>query len=333
MEPVKFGIVSTANIGMAKVIPAMQKSQHCRIEAIASRDLGRAQAAAAKLGIPKAYGSYAELLADPEIEAVYNPLPNHLHVPVSIEAAAAGKHVLCEKPVALTAAEVDGLIEARDRAGVLVQEAFMVRFHPQWLGARELVRSGRIGDLRAIQGSFSYNNLDPANVRNQADIGGGGLYDIGVYPIVTMRFLFEDEPIRVAAQIERCPTFGTDRLTSALLDFPAGQGLFVCSTQLVPYQRMQIFGTKGRIEVEIPFNAPPDRPCRIFVDDGSALDGSAAETVSYDVIDQYTLQGDAFARSIRDGTALEFPLEDSVRNMRVVDAVFRAAASERWETV
>jgi predicted dehydrogenase len=209
----------------------------------------------------------------------------------------------------------------------------MVRFHPHWLRARELVREGRIGDLRAIQGSFSYHNLDPANVRNQADIGGGGLYDIGVYPIVTMRFLFEDEPTRVAAKIERCPDFGTDRLTSALLDFPAGQGLFVVSTQMVPYQRVQIFGTKGRIEVEIPFNAPPDRPCRIFVDDGSALDGSAAETISFDVVDQYTLQGDGFARAIREGTALEFPLEDAVRNMRVVDAVFRAAASERWESV
>jgi len=333
MEPVKFGIVSTANIGTAKVIPAMQKSQHCQIVAIASRDLGRAEAAAGQLGIPKAYGSYAELLADPEIEAVYNPLPNHLHVPVSIEAAAAGKHVLCEKPIALTAEEVAPLIAARDQAGVLVQEAFMVRFHPQWLRARELVRSGRIGELRAIQGSFSYSNLDPANVRNQADIGGGGLYDIGVYPIVTMRFLFEDEPTRVAAQIERAPDFGTDRLTSALLQFPAGQGLFVCSTQLVPYQRMQIFGTEGRIEVEIPFNAPPDQPCRIFVDDGSQLGDASAETIRFDVVDQYTLQGDAFARAIREGTPLEFPLEDSVRNMAVVDAVFRAARSNRWETL
>src|SRR5919106_378254 len=258
MEPVRFGIVSTAKIAVTKVIPGMQKSRHCRIEAIASRDLGRARAAAETLGIPKAYGSYAELLADPAIEAVYNPLPNHLHVPISIEAAAAGKHVLCEKPIALSAAEAGKLIEARDRAGVLIQEAFMVRCHSQWLRARELVRSGRIGELRVVQGSFSYMNLDPANVRNQAGIGGGGLYDIGVYPVVTARLLFEAEPTRVAAQIERDPNFKTDRLTSALLAFPTGQALFVCSTQLVPYQRMQIFGTKGRIEIEIPFNAPPD---------------------------------------------------------------------------
>ena len=333
MEPVRFGIISTANIGIAKVIPAMQKSRHCRIEAIASRDPGRAKAAAEALGIPKAYGSYAELLADPAIEAVYNPLPNHLHVPLSTEAAAAGKHVLCEKPIALTAQEAAKLIEARDRAGVLIQEAFMVRYHPQWLRARELVRGGRIGELRVVQGSFGYMNVDPANVRNQADIGGGGLYDIGVYPIVAARFLFEAEPTRVAAQIEHDPDFKTDRLSSALLSFPTGQALFVCSTQMVPYQRMQIFGSEGRIEIEIPFNAPPDQPCRIFVDDGSQLGDASAETETFEVTDQYTLQGDVFARAIRERTPLEFPLEDAVRNMRVVDAMFRAAKSGRWETV
>jgi predicted dehydrogenase len=333
MDPVRFGVISTAKIGVTKVIPAMQKSQHCRIEAIASRDLADARAAAEALGIPKIYGSYAELLADPDIEAVYNPLPNHLHVPISIEAAAAGKHVLCEKPIALTAAEAEKLIEARERTGVLIQEAFMVRCHPQWRRARELVRAGRIGELRAVQGSFSYMNRDPANVRNQAAIGGGGLYDIGVYPIVTARFLFGAEPTRVAAQIERDPDFRTDRLTSALLAFPTGQALFVCSTQLVPYQRMQILGTEGRIEVEIPFNAPPDQPCRIFVDDGSQLGDASAQTETFEVIDQYGLQGDVFARAIRERTPLEFPLEDSVRNMRVVDAIFRAAESGRWESV
>ena len=333
MEPVRFGIISTAKIGVQKVIPGMQKSRHCRIEAIASRDLGRARAAAEALGIPKAYGSYAELLADPAIEAVYNPLPNHLHVPISIEAAAAGKHVLCEKPIALTAAEAEKLIEARDRAGVLIQEAFMVRYHPQWRRTRELVRAGRIGELRVVQGSFSYMNVDPSNVRNQAGIGGGGLYDIGVYPIVAARFLFEAEPTRVAAQIERDPGFRTDRLTSALLAFPTGQALFVCSTQLVPYQRMQIFGTQGRIEIEIPFNAPPDRPCRIFLDDGSQLGDAAAETITFDVINQYTLQGDAFAKAIREGTPLEFPLEDAISNMAVIDALFRSAESGRWERV
>ena len=333
MEPVRFGVISTAKIGIQKVIPAMQQSARCRVLAIASRDLTRARAAADALGIPRAYGSYAELLQDAEIEAVYNPLPNHLHVPISIEAAAAGKHVLCEKPIALTAAEAQKLVEARDHAGVLIQEAFMVRCHPQWLRARALVREGRIGELRVVQGSFSYMNTDPANVRNQAGIGGGGLYDIGCYPIVTARFLFGAEPVRVASQIEYDPNFGTDRLASVLLQFPTGQALFYCSTQLVPYQRMQILGTGGRIEIEIPFNAPPDRPCRIFVDDGSQLGDGSARPETFEVVDQYTLQGDLFARAIREGTPLPFPLEDAVNNMRVLDAVFRAGKTGRWEEI
>jgi len=333
MEPVRFGVISTAKIAIQKVIPAMQQSAYCRIVAIASRDLARARAAAEALGIARAYGSYAELLQDREIEAVYNPLPNHLHVPVSIEAAAAGKHVLCEKPIALSAAEAQKLVEARDRTGVLIQEAFMVRSHPQWLRARELVRHGRIGELRVVQGSFSYMNVDPANVRNQADIGGGGLYDIGCYPIVTARFLFEAEPVRVASVIEYDPDFRTDRLASVLLQFPAGQALFYCSTQLVPYQRVQILGTAGRIEIEIPFNAPPDRPCRIFVDDGSQLGDASARPETFEVVDQYTVQGDLFARAIREGTPLAFPLEDAVSNMRVLDAVFRAGRSGRFEEV
>jgi predicted dehydrogenase len=333
MEPVRFGVIGTAKIAMQKVIPGMQQSAHCRIVAIASRDRTRARAAAEALGIPRAYGSYAELLQDREIEAVYNPLPTHLHVPVSIEAAAAGKHVLCEKPIALTAEEAEKLVAARDHAGVVIQEAFMVRSHPQWLRARALVREGKIGALRVVQGSFGYMNSDPANVRNQAGIGGGGLYDIGCYPIATARFLFEAEPTRAASQIEYDPTFETDRLASVLLQFPTGQALFYCATQLVPYQRMQILGTEGRIEIEIPFNAPPDRPCRIFVDDGSQLGDASARLETFDVVNQYTVQGDLFARAIREGTPLPFPLEDAVANMRVLDAVFRAGGSGRWEEV
>jgi predicted dehydrogenase len=331
MEPVNWGIISTAKIGVEKVIPAMQKSRHCRIVAIASRDLAAAEKAAKKLGIRQAYGSYEALLADPKIEAVYNPLPNHLHVPWSIKAAEAGKHVLCEKPIALNAKEAEQLIVARDRTGKLISEAFMVRSHPQWLRVRELVREGRIGRLRAIQGFFSYFLTDPTNVRNQADIGGGGLYDIGCYPIVTSRFLFEAEPRRVVGLIERDPVLKIDRLASAILDYPEGQASFTCSTQLVPYQRMQIFGEKGRIAVEIPFNAPPDRPCRIFVDDGSQLGDGSARAESFEVCDQYALQGDMFSEAIRTGKPVAFPLEDAVKNMRVIDALFRSAKSGVWE--
>jgi predicted dehydrogenase len=333
VEPVKWGVISTARIGVEKVIPAMQKSRHCRIVAIASRDEAAARRTADKLGIPKAYGSYEALLADPEIEAIYNPLPNHLHVPWSIKAAEAGKHVLCEKPLALNAAEAAALVAARDRTGKLITEAFMVRGHPQWLRVRELVRQGKIGKLRAIQGLFSYMNTDPGNVRNQADIGGGGVYDIGCYPIVTSRFLFAAEPTRVVALIERDPVMKVDRLTSAILDFPEGQASFLCSTQLAPYQRMQICGTAGRIEIEIPFNAPNDEPCRIFLDDGSKLGDASAREETFPICDQYGIQGDLFAEAIRSGKPPEFGLEDAVKNMRVVDAVYRSGQSGRWEAV
>lgn len=330
MKPVKWGVISTAKIGLEKVIPAMIESPLCDIVAIASRDLARAENAARLLGIGTAYGSYEELLDDPEIEAVYNPLPNQLHVPVSIAAAEHGKHVLCEKPIGLDAAQVEELIAARDRAGVLIVEAFMVRHHPQWRRAREAVQNGDIGRLRSIQSVFSYFNDDPADIRNAIETGGGALYDIGVYPIVMSRFMFGDEPRRVLGLIERDPIFGTDRLSTGVLDFPEGQASFVCSTQFSAYQRIQIFGTEKRIEIEIPFNAPPDRTTRLFIDDGSQLGDLSAVEETFDATDQYRLQGEAFARCLREKTPPEFPLEDSLLNMRVVDALFRSAKEDRW---
>src|SRR5437879_3445936 len=275
MKPnkVKWGVLGVAAIAVKKVIPAMQKGEWCEITAIASRDARKAEDAAAKLGIPKAYGSYEALLADPEIETVYNPLPNHLHVPWSIKAAEAGKHVLCEKPLSLTVAEAKTLLDARDRCGVKIGEAFMVKTHPQWLRTRELIRKGVVGELRAIVGVFSYFNRDPENVRSKLEWGGGGLLDIGCYPITTSRFIFGEEPVSVLGLIERDPDFKTDRLASAILEFPSGQAVFTCSTQLVPYQRTQFLGTTGRIEMEIPFNAPPDRPTKILIDDGRDVFG------------------------------------------------------------
>ena len=333
MEPVRFGIISTAKIGVERVIPAMMQGQHAKIEAIASRDLDRAKAVADKFGIPKAYGSYQDLLNDPEIEAVYNPLPNHLHVPISMEAARAGKHVLCEKPLALDAKEAETLIDVRDETGVILAEAFMVRHHPQWQKTRELIRNGRIGDLRAIQACFSYMNLDPSNVRNQADIGGGGLYDIGCYPIVTSRYIFGSEPVRALGLLDRDPNFQTDRLCSAILHFPEGQAQFVCSTQLVPQQRMQILGTEGRIDLDIPFTPLPEETSRILVDDGRHRGFANSEEFLFEDVNQYTLQGDHFARVIRGQTTLEFPLEDAVKNMLVIDAIYRSGTSGGWETV
>ncbi|HEU0091000.1 MAG TPA: Gfo/Idh/MocA family oxidoreductase [Vicinamibacteria bacterium] len=331
MAKIRWGVLGAAKIARTKVIPAMQRAQEGEVTALASRSLETARSAAATLGIAKAYGSYEELLADPDLDAVYIPLPNHLHVPWSIKAAEAGKHVLCEKPIALSADEARTLVAARDRTGVLIQEAFMVRTHPQWLAVRDEVRGGRLGELRAIQMAFSYFNRDPKNVRNQADIGGGALMDIGCYPIVLSRFLFEAEPVRVIASIDRDPEFGTDRLTSALLEFERGQSTFTCSTQLVPYQRTQVLGTRGRIEVEIPVNAPPDRPCRIFFDDGRDAFGTGVETRSFAICDQYALQADEMSRAIREGGAPSIPLEDSVANMRVIDALVRSARSGAWE--
>src|ERR1700730_8463559 len=237
---VRWGILSTAAIGLGKVIPAMQRGEWSEISAIASRDVEKARQAAKRLGIPKACGSYEELLADQALEAIYNPLPNHLHVPWTIKAAEAGKHVLCEKPIGLNMDEARQLLAVRDRTGVRIQEAFMVRTHPQWSGTLELIKSGRIGELRAIAGFFSYFNRDPANIRNKPETGGGALMDIGCYPITMSRFIFGEEPHRALALIERDPELGTDRLTSALLDFPSGHSSFTCSTQMVPYQRMQI---------------------------------------------------------------------------------------------
>ena len=328
---VKWGVMGVANIALKKVIPAMQRGQSAEIVAIASRDLSRAERAASELGIAKAYGSYEALLADAEIEAVYNPLPNHLHVPWSIKAAEAGKHVLSEKPIGLSVAEAKELARARDRAGVKIEEAFMVRTHPQWIKTRDLVRAGRIGDARSVMSHFSYFNLDPRNIRNTVEYGGGGLMDIGCYSINISRFVFGEEPRRVFALIEHDPNTGVDRLTSALLDFPSGQAIFTCSTQLVPYQRAHIFGTRGRIEVEIPFNAPPYRPCRIFIDDGSDLSGQSVETIELETVDQYTIQGDLFSQAIRDGSEVAVPLEDSIKNMAVIEALTRSAVSGQWE--
>src|SRR5215471_9666303 len=277
MKKVVWGILGTARIGTRKVIPAMQRSAWIDVRAIASRSEAAARQAASKLCIPRAYDSYEALLADPEIEAVYNPLPNHLHVSWTLKAAAAGKHVLCEKPIALTAEEAEQLRSAAGK--VHIMEAFMVRFHPQWLLARELVRSGKIGELRAVQVFFSYYNDDPANIRNQAEIGGGALYDIGCYGIVSGRFLFEAEPRRAVALFDRDPSLRTDRTASALVDFGKGRQLsFTVSTQCVPYQRMQICGARGRIEIQIPFNAPQGEQTRILTDDGSALDGKSITT-------------------------------------------------------
>ena len=327
MKPVKWGIISTANIGVAKVIPGMLKSKELEVAAISSRSLKTARKWAMELGIAKSYGSYEEMLADPEIEAVYNPLPNHLHVPLTLAAARAGKHVLCEKPIAITAKEAGQLRKAPK--DVLIAEAFMVRHATQWLAVRDLVKKGKIGEVRAIQVLFSYFNRDPKNVRNMADIGGGGLLDIGCYPITVSRFIFNAEPQRVTATIDRDPKFKTDRTAGGLADFGGGRHLsFSISTQAAPYQRVHILGTKGRIEIEIPFNAPPDTPNRYFV---QGMDMNVGEWTELPVSDQYQLQAEAFGRVIRKKQKAVWGIDDSIQNMKILDAFFRSEKSGKWE--
>jgi len=329
---VRWGILGVARIATEKVIPAMQRGTYCEVAAIASRDLSKAEAAAARLGIAKAYGSYEALLADADVDAVYNPLPNHLHVPWSVRAAEAGKHVLCEKPIGLDAAEAEQLLAARDRTGVTIEEAFMVHTHPQWIGAIDLVRGGRIGPVRAVVGAFSFFNDDPKNIRNAPEFGGGALMDIGCYLVHASRWIVGREPDRVMALIDRDPRFGIDRRTSMMLDFgDDAHAIGTCSMQHVPYQRVQILGTTGRVEIEIPFNAPADRPCRVFIGDGSDPTGVRAETIEFEACNQYTIEADRFSCAVLHGTAAPLPLEDSVKNMRVIDALVRSAKSGEWE--
>lgn len=328
---VKWGILGVGSFVRRRMMPALLQCEHTEVAAIASRSLEKGQAFASENHIAKTYGTYEELLADPEIEVIYNPLPNHLHVPWSVEAARRGKHVLCEKPLGVNVAEVRRLLEIRDECNVKIAEAFMVRTHPQWIRTEELVRSGRIGKLRSSFGYFSYFSIDPANTRNVLELGGGSLYDIGCYPIKTTRFVFGEEPVRVFGCVERDPSFKTDRLTSAILEYPSGQAIFTCSTQNVYYQRMQFLGTKGRIDVEIPFNAPTDRPTRIFVDDGTDLFGTGLTTETFPICNQFTIQADLFSTAVRENKDIVNPLEDAFCNMAVIDAVFRSAESGKWE--
>lgn len=326
---IRWGVLGVAKIATDKVIPAMQRGEFCEVVAIASRSQEKANAAAATLGLAKAYGSYDALLADPEVDAIYNPLPNHLHVPLSIQALEAGKHVLCEKPIALSAHEGQQLVEAgRMHPHLKLMEAFMYRHHPQWVAAKQFVQDGRIGELRTIQSFFSYFNDDGDNIRNRPEFGGGGLMDIGCYPISLSRFIFTAEAQRVLGHVEYDSRFQTDRIASAILDFGKGTSTFTCSTQLFPFQRVHIFGTTGRIEIEIPFNAPPDKSCRMW-----HADQLGTTEIRFPVCDQYTIQGDLMSAAILNDTPVPTPIEDAVANMQTIEALVRSGANGMWETL
>ncbi|HEX8357526.1 MAG TPA: Gfo/Idh/MocA family oxidoreductase [Segetibacter sp.] len=327
MQEVRWGILSTAKIGREKVIPGLQASPYCKVTAIASRNLESAQAVANGLQIAKAFGSYEELLSDPDIDAVYIPLPNDLHLPLAIKAIKANKHVLCEKPIALSSNEAQQLLDVASQSPHLkVMEAFMYRFHPQWVKAKSLVKEGSIGELKTVQSFFSYYNTDPHNIRNKKEAGGGAMMDIGCYCLSLSRFIFDGEPERVLGNVDFDPAFQTDRLASGLLEFANGTASFTCSTQLTPYQRVHIFGTEARIEIEIPFNAPRDKPTRLWLHSKSGT-----EEITFDAVDQYTLQADMFSKAIIENTPVPTPLEDSVNNMKAIEAIFESAREGTWK--
>ena len=334
-KKVRWGILSTANIGLKKVTPAILKSPFSEVVAVASRDKSRAEAYIAELGLTGkavAHGSYEELFADPNVDAVYNPLPNHLHVEMTLAAARAGKHVLCEKPIALNAAQAEQLRQIPP--GIVFYEAFMVRFHPQWIRAREIVRSGELGELRAIRGTFTYFLTDPANVRNQLDIGGGGIYDIGCYPITASRYFFDGEPQRAVSLVDRDPTLKTDRLASALLDFGGGrQASFICSTQTNLGQSLEILGSKGRLELLVPFTPDPHAPTAILIDRDYDVSGNYARREIIPPVDQYTEQANAFCRAVLENKPLEWGVEDAIKTMRVIDAVYASEKTGAWAKV
>ncbi|MGW8144599.1 MAG: Gfo/Idh/MocA family protein [Anaerolineales bacterium] len=321
MRKIHWGVISTASIGLDEVLPAMQKGDHTQVMAIASRSLDKAQQAARQLNIPKAYDSYDELLADPEIEAVYIPLPNHLHVPWSIKTLEAGKHVLCEKPLGLDAEDARKLLDAsKQYPNLKVMEAFMYRHHPQWKLAQKLVKNNEVGELLSIHTYFNYYLPDPDNIRNMADIGGGGILDVGCYAVSLSRLIFESEPVRAFAAMQLDPQFKTDRLASGILEFDSGIATFTCATQLFDFQRVNIMGTLGQIEIEIPFNPPIDKPTHVVLHNTSGR-----REFELEVCDQFSIQGDIFSKAILEDASLPVPLEDAIANMVVIDALFQSA--------
>ena len=326
MPQLRWGVLGTSNFARRKMIPALQQSSLVDLAAIASRSLARAQAVGEEFGIPKWYGTYSELIEDKEIDVIYNPLPNHLHVPWSIRALEMGKHVLCEKPVAISADEAEELLRVSAlHPRLKVMEAFMYRTHPQWQRAKQIVDDGAIGDLRAIHSVFGYFNADGGNIRNQPEAGGGGLLDIGCYNISLSRFLFDAEPQRVMGLVQYDSRFQTDRLASGILDFGKGTAAFTCSTQLVHHQRVDILGTTGRVEIEVPFNAPPERPSRLWHQRGNDV-----EEIWIEPCNQYTIQAELFSHAIFNGTPVPTPLTDAVNNMKVIEAVLESGKRNAW---
>lgn len=326
----RFGILSTAKIGRELVVPAIQDAENCVVTAIASRDLSKAREMADRFSVPHAFGSYEDMLASDLIDAVYIPLPTSQHVEWTIKAANAGKHVLCEKPIALKAAEIDALIEARDRNKVLVSEAYMVTYSPVWRKVRSLLSEGAIGKLRHVQGAFTYYNRDAGNMRNKPELGGGGLPDIGVYPTISTRFVTGKEPLRVQANTDRDAEFGTDIYSSVRADFGDFELSFYISTQLAARQVMVFHGDKGFIEVKSPFNADRYGAEELEL---TNQNHSQSQLFRYQDARQYKLEAEAFSRAAKGEKEEVVTLESSLNNQKLIDAIYRASEKDGWEPV
>ncbi|SES17960.1 Predicted dehydrogenase [Gracilibacillus ureilyticus] len=324
---VKWGIISTANIAQRAVIPGIKESETGEVYAIASRNVDNAKETAEKLAIPVAYGSYEELLADPDIEAVYIPLPNHLHKEWSIKAMEAGKHVLCEKPIALNAKEAEEMIDASKKAGVILAEAFMYRYHPRYRMIEEKIQSGAIGEIRGIHGVFTFNSAGAKeNVRFKKEWGGGSLYDVGVYPISAARMILKQEPEAATVHALFSEQHGdVDMMASGLLEFENGVALtFDCGMWADFRNRLEILGTEGKIEVPSAFVVNQNEQDHFYV---HTSEGTEEVEVPY--VNQYALQADVIGQSIRSGEELPFPSDDAIQNMKVLDACLASAEQRK----
>ena len=338
MSKVQWGVLGAAGIALNRVIPAMKSVSNLTVAGIASRDQARAQEAAKKTGVEKAYGSYEALLADPAIEAVYIPLPNHMHIEWCLKALEAGKHVLCEKPLSMNAKEAEVLIAARDKSGKIIEEAFAIRNHPQWAALRQVIDSGEIGAVRGVQTVMSYHNRNPDDIRNKADIGGGALYDIGSYAVTGCRLAFNDEPTRALGLFDIDPDFGVDRLTSIILEFPAGQATILLSTQAGPstggsHQHFGVIAEHGWARMDFPYAHSVPSPCHLFVGNAKSIGQKHAREIAFAAVNQYALQGERFSRLVRGENVPAFPIELAIANMRVLDALRRSRDSKTFENV
>ena len=326
MKPVRWGIISVAKHFIRCVVLPMQKSEMIELYGIASRNPEKAKEASEKYGIPRYYQSYEDLLSDKSIEAVFIPLPNDMHLEWIKKSVDAGKHIICEKPLTLNAREASEAIEYAAKKDTLLMEAFMYRFHPQWIKARELVQTENIGNLRAVHTFFSYQNTDPYNIRNILEMGGGGILDIGCYAVSIARYIFDKEPQRVVSLINRDQAFKTDILSSGILDFGDGHSIFTVGTQTFPYQKVDIIGSAGRIHIKIPFNTYPDIPVNI-----SVTNSVGTRKIHSGPADHYELQFERFSEAIRKGLQAPISPMDALNNMSVLDALFRSEKSGNWE--